>query len=108
MSESAIPISQSSFFKAMSDIKEVKPEPEVVESTEGLIRTLRNTTMWSALRERIESQIHALRCLQGMIDPSLTVEAVGFRFLACSLAIEHLQTVIAYVEGVGGIDEKEF
>lgn len=64
------------------------------------------TSGWQALKDYIESLIGHLQAMEG-VDASSTVEQVGFKYLATSVACAYLQAVIDRVEAVKKFFDEE-
>jgi len=48
---------------------------------------------FKALQRVIDGHIKQLEEMQGAVEPSDSVEAIGFKFLACRIAIERLKVI---------------
>lgn len=90
--ENAIPPGNQ-VFKIFKKIQETRTEVKTAEIRDASIGSLSTDPRWLAFKKEIEERIESLRTMEGAIDPHDTVEAVGFRFLAVSLAIAELRAI---------------
>jgi len=81
----------SSVFKAFERIKSAKVG-QSNEINEDLKR-LAGDQGFKTLQTVIDAHIKALEGLQGMVDKGDSVESIGFKYLACQVAVERLRII---------------
>ncbi len=69
--------------------------------------TLQGHTGFDALKSYVELMVKRLETLQGMIEPTDSVEVIGFRFLACQFAAQQLKTIIELPYGISEIQKRQ-
>lgn len=79
----------------LSVFEELKKQPEVKteQNTTDEIKRIASDTGWKAMQSVIDVLVTQLSQMQGMVMPTDTVEAIGFRYLACQVAVERLMYV---------------
>jgi hypothetical protein len=71
------------------------------------ISTLNGYPGFDSLREYVQMMIKRLETMQGMIEPTDSVEVIGFRFLACQLAAQQLKAVIELPYGISEVQKRQ-
>ncbi len=89
----------SSVLTAFHKLKETPEVKKELRSSE-LAARLSELEEWEVVKKVIDDQITHLENMQGMFDPSDTVESVGFRFLAAQTAISYLKQIRDYPQTV--------
>ena len=87
---------------SLQTFKKLKETPEIRKELRAsvLVKELSESEGWEVVKKMIDSQIDHLEKMQGMVEPSDSVESVGFRFLAAQTAITYLKQVRDYPESV--------
>jgi hypothetical protein len=96
----AIPISKSGIFAAIQDLKESREEESEEIKKEKKIAGLATTEGWQELKKIIEARIESVLSFGREVNPELSVEAIGFKYIASSLIAEELRNIINIVEQV--------
>lgn len=81
----------SSVLTAFNQIKQTKVS-QSNEQNEDLKR-LSGDRGFKTLQKVLDAHIEALQKMQGMIDKSDSVESIGFKYLACQVAVERLRII---------------
>ena len=93
MSEAVPP---TPIFRTCKALKDVKSDVEEnIKKKDGKIAELAEDDRYIQFVELVEERIRALETMQNLIDPKDTVESVGFRFLAVSVAVSQLREMIS-------------
>lgn len=89
--ETAIHTGSDSIFASYKKLQQ-RPEIKKEISKSDRLASLSTSDDWKALQEVIDAHIQQLTDLRS-VSPEDTVEAVGFRYLASQIAIEHLKEI---------------
>lgn len=100
--ETPVPIRGSDLLKVVKEAQPKQIDPEL--QREQFVASLSDHNGWVVMKEYIESEMERLKALGGTVDPQMTVEQIGFKYLAIQLALEHLQNVIDTVSAHGQIN----
>lgn len=89
--ETAVP--SQAVLRTFKKIQEVQTEEQKSVTEDGKITGLLGDDRWTAFQEEITRRIAVLSAMNG-VEPTDTVESIGFRFLAVSLAVTQLKWVL--------------
>lgn len=81
-------------FRTYKALREVKSDEEDIIKKDGKIAELAEDDRFLKFKELVEERMRTLKAMEGMIDPKDTVESVGFRYLAVSVAVAQLKEMI--------------
>lgn len=93
MSEAVPPTPIFRTYKALKDVR--SDEEENIKKKDSRIAELAEDERFIQFTELVKERIRALETMQNLIDPKDTVESVGFRFLAVSVAVAQLKDMIS-------------
>lgn len=97
--ENAIPPSSAQVFSTFRKI--IKPKSDIEQATDEqqLIAGLSGDPRWEAFKKEFEAEIEAINKMQGQDLDGLSVEAIGFKFLACRAVIAKLSEMMVRPDG---------
>lgn len=97
--DEGVRIETNRLFAAFQSLKDAqKEEKEVLPEITKKLANLQTEPGWEELKKIIENQIVRLKELSEAVESGMTVEEVGFRFLASRVAISYLENIISLVE----------
>jgi hypothetical protein len=96
----AVPISKSGLFSTVQDLKASREEESEEIKKEKRIAGLATTEGWQELKKVIEARIESVLSFGREVNPELSVEAIGFKYIASSLIVDELKNIINIVEQV--------
>ncbi len=93
--ETAVP--SQAVLRTFKKIQAIQTDENKAVVSDGKIAGLLGDDRWVALQNLIKNRIEVLKSMDG-IEPTDSVEAIGFRFLAISLAVTQLNWVLKLPE----------
>ena len=93
-------------FTKIKDIVESESPEDKQKRDDRSISTLQGFPGFESLKTYIEDVIKRLETMQGLIEPTDTVEAIGFRFLAAQTAVHYLKMIMELPYGIPEIQRQ--
>ncbi len=100
MSETAVHPTQHPVVKTFKAIQEDKTEIDKQSDKDRLLADLNGDPRYEVLKEQGYRMIKQLETMQGQIESTDTPETIGFRFLACSIAVTKIQELLQIPENI--------